>query len=60
MIVLSILLHILSGAFWLLVLVMQTLMRDLAEVAEKAGTTLPVNYHVLFWTWFAFGFRPSA
>lgn len=55
-IVLSVLLYLLTGAFWLPVVFMQMRMRDLAEAAAKAGTTLPHAYHRLFWTWFAFGF----
>lgn len=55
-IVLSIILYLVIGAFWLPVVVMQMRMRDLAEAAEAAGTPLPPAYHRLFWTWFAFGF----
>jgi uncharacterized membrane protein len=55
-IALSIALYIITGAFWLPVVVMQMRMRDLAEVAVKTGSALPAAYHRLFWTWFAFGF----
>jgi uncharacterized membrane protein len=55
-IVLSVLLYLLTGAFWLPVVFMQMRMRDLAEAAALAGTALPNAYHRLFWTWFAFGF----
>lgn len=55
-IVLSLLLYLLTGAFWLPVVFMQMRMRDLAEAAALAGTALPNAYHRLFWTWFAFGF----
>lgn len=55
-IVLSILLYLVIGAFWLPVVYMQMRMRDLAEAAEAAGAPLPRAYHRLFWTWFAFGF----
>jgi uncharacterized membrane protein len=55
-IALSIALYIITGAFWLPVVVMQMRMRDLAEQAVKAGSALPAAYHRLFWTWFAFGF----
>lgn len=55
-IVLSNILYLVIGAFWLPVVVMQMRMRDLAEAAEAAGTPLPPAYHRLFWTWFAFGF----
>jgi uncharacterized membrane protein len=55
-IVLSVLLYVLTGAFWLPVVFIQMRMRDLAEAAAKAGTALPRAYHRLFWTWFAMGF----
>ena len=55
-IVLSILLYLFTGAFWLPVVWMQMRMRDLAIHAERRGSPLPPQYHRLFWTWFAFGF----
>ena len=55
-IVLSILLYVLTGAFWLPVVWMQVRLRDLATAAARDGTELPALYHRLFWTWFAFGF----
>ena len=56
-IVLSILLYILAGAFWLPVIWMQRRMRDLAAAAaSKESAALPRSYHRLIWTWFAFGF----
>lgn len=55
-IVLSILLYILTGAFWLPVVWMQMRLRDLAAAALRDGTPLPAAYHRLFWWWFAFGF----
>jgi len=56
-IVLSILLYILAGAFWLPVIWMQRRMRDLAAAAAaKEGAALPRSYHRLFCAWFAFGF----
>jgi uncharacterized membrane protein len=55
--VLSILLYIFTGAFWLPVVWMQMRMRDLAAAAAaKEGAALPRGYYRLFWTWFAFGF----
>jgi uncharacterized membrane protein len=51
----SIALYLLTGAFWLPVVRMQSRMRDLA-VAAAAGETLPAEYHRLFRRWFAFGF----
>lgn len=55
-IVLSILLYVVTGAFWLPVVWMQIRMRDLALEAVAAGEPLPPLYHRLFWFWFAFGF----
>jgi len=55
-IVLSILLYLLTGAFWLPVVWMQLRMRTLAATALRAGEPLPPVYHRLFRTWFAFGF----
>ena len=52
----SILLYLLTGAFWLPVVWMQMRMRDLAIQAVEQGAPLPPLYHRLFWTWFAFGF----
>lgn len=55
-IVLSILLYLVIGIFWIPVVFMQMRLRDLAEAAEATGAPLPPAYHRLFWTWFAFGF----
>ena len=55
-IVLSILLYIFTGGFWLPVVWMQIRMRDLAAMAEAAGQALPRSYYRLFYTWFGFGF----
>jgi uncharacterized membrane protein len=52
----SIFLYLLTGAFWLPVVWMQTQMRDLAAHAVRENAPLPDRYHRLFWTWFAFGF----
>src|SRR5215216_1880640 len=57
---LSILLYLVTGAFWLPVVWMQMRIRDLAAAAASAGTELPREYHRLFWTWFAFGFPAFA
>jgi uncharacterized membrane protein len=59
-IVLSLLLYVVTGAFWLPVVWMQAQMRDLALAAVRDGTPLPARYHQLFWTWFAFGFPAFA
>ncbi|WP_119300142.1 DUF2269 family protein [Dongia deserti] len=54
-IVLSIILYLVTGAFWLPVVWMQMRMRALAETAAAHNKPLPPAYHKLFWTWFAFG-----
>jgi uncharacterized membrane protein len=53
---LSILLCLVTGAFWLPVVWMQMRMRDLAAEAAATDQPLPPAYHKLFWWWFAFGF----
>ena len=55
-ILVSIGLYLLTGAFWLPVVWMQSRMRDLAAAAAAAGTDLPAEYRRLFRWWFAFGF----
>jgi uncharacterized membrane protein len=55
-IVLSILLYLTAGAFWIPVVFMQIRMRDLATAAAREGRELPAAYHRLFGLWFAFGF----
>ena len=55
-IALSILLYLVTGAFWIPVVFMQMRMRDLAARAASDGTPLPAEYFRLFRTWFAFGF----
>ena len=52
----SIILYLITGAFWLPVVWMQMRLRDLAAAAVRENTTLPRQYHTLFWCWFAFGF----
>ncbi|HEX8514480.1 MAG TPA: DUF2269 domain-containing protein [Allosphingosinicella sp.] len=52
----SIALYLLTGAFWLPVVWMQSRMRNLAVAAAAAGDPLPAEYHRLFRRWFAFGF----
>jgi uncharacterized membrane protein len=56
----SIILYVVTGAFWLPVVWMQMQMRDLAHKAASEGAALPRRYHVLFWWWFAFGFPAFA
>ena len=55
-IVLSILLYLVIGAFWIPVVFMQIRMRDLAAAAAREGRPLPAEYHRLFRLWFVFGF----
>lgn len=55
-IVASILLYLVTGAFWLPVVQMQMRMRDLAAAALREAKPLPPEYHRLFRLWFAFGF----
>jgi len=59
-IVLSIVLYLVTGAFWLPVVWMQMRMRVLAERAVAESAPLPDSYHRLFWWWFAFGFPAFA
>jgi uncharacterized membrane protein len=54
-IVISVILYLITGAFWLPVVWMQMRIRDIAEAAVAEGRSLPKAYHRLFWTWFAFG-----
>jgi len=57
---LSLVLYVITGAFWLPVVWMQTRMRDLARKAADAGEALPAEYHRLFRLWFASGFPAFA
>jgi len=59
-IVASIALYVLTGAFWLPVVWMQSQMRNLAAEAAAAGAPLPERYHRLYRRWFAFGFPAFA
>ena len=52
----SIVLYLVTGAFWLPVVFMQMRLRDLAAEAARTGSPLPPAYRRLFWWWFAFGF----
>jgi uncharacterized membrane protein len=56
----SIILYLVTGAFWLPVVWMQMRMRALAVTSVKKGQPLPALYYKLFWTWFAFGFPAFA
>ncbi|MBY3178985.1 DUF2269 domain-containing protein [Rhizobium leguminosarum] len=59
-IVWSIVLYLVTGAFWLPVVWMQMEMRNIATEATANGKPLPARYHRLFWTWFYFGFPAFA
>jgi uncharacterized membrane protein len=51
----SIVLYLITGALWLPVVWMQMRLRDIAWKAAAEGTSLPLQYHRIFWLWFAFG-----
>ena len=55
-IVVSVVLYLVIGAFWLPVVWIQIKLRDLAREAEFAGTELPSRYHRLYRIWLACGF----
>ncbi|MBY5591726.1 DUF2269 domain-containing protein [Rhizobium leguminosarum] len=59
-IVWSIVLYLVTGAFWLPVVWMQMEMRNIAMEAAANGKPLPARYHRLFWTWFYLGFPAFA
>jgi uncharacterized membrane protein len=52
---LSIVLYVVTGAFWLPVVWIQLRMRDLAAAAAASGQPLPAAYYGWFRTWFACG-----
>jgi uncharacterized membrane protein len=59
-IVASLILYLVTGAFWLPVVWMQKRMRDLARAAAAADAPLPPAYHRLYRLWFWFGFPAFA
>jgi len=59
-IALSLILYLVTGAFWLPVVWIQMRMRDLAREAAARGTALPDAYHRLFRAWFWSGFPAFA
>jgi uncharacterized membrane protein len=59
-IVVSIILYIVVGAFWLPVVWIQKQMSDLARQAAVAGNELPPRYYKLFRVWFWFGWPAFA
>lgn len=54
--VLSLILYVVTGCFWLPVVWMQAKMRDLAAEAARTGAPLPERYHRLYRAWFLCGF----
>ena len=54
-IVLSLLLYVVTGAFWLPVVWIQMRLRDLARAAHGDNAPLPASYFRLFRIWFACG-----
>ncbi|MBZ9701687.1 MULTISPECIES: DUF2269 family protein [unclassified Mesorhizobium] len=59
-IVLSIVLYIVTGLFWLPVVWMQMEMRNLVARAATSGDPPPERYNKLFRLWFVFGFPAFA
>lgn len=55
-IVASIILYLVTGAFWLPVVWIQIQMRDLAAGSAIGGKPLPARYYRLFRVWLALGF----
>jgi uncharacterized membrane protein len=54
-VLLSLGLYVLTGLFWLPVVLIQLRLRDLAWAAAAAGQRLPPRYHALFRLWFLCG-----
>jgi uncharacterized membrane protein len=52
----SLALYVLTGLFWLPVVRIQIMLRNLARTAAANGTPLPARYQRLFAIWFACGF----
>ena len=55
-IVLSLALYVVTGLFWLPVVVIQIRLRNMARQAACDGGALPAQYFRLYRIWFAFGF----
>jgi uncharacterized membrane protein len=55
-IILSLILYVVIGIFWLPVVWIQIRLRDLASAAAIAGDPLPAAYFTLYRIWFACGF----
>ncbi len=59
-VLLSLGLYLVTGAFWLPVVWIQTRLRDLARAAAAEDHPLPPRYHRLFRIWFLCGFPAFA
>jgi len=59
-VLLSLILYVFTGVFWLPVVWIQMQLRDIARQAAASGAPLPARYHRLYWTWFAFGWPAFA
>lgn len=59
-ILLSLVLYVVTGVFWLPVVWIQIRLRDLARQAEATGTALPDRFNRFYRIWFAFGFPAFA
>ncbi|TIO08918.1 DUF2269 domain-containing protein [Mesorhizobium sp.] len=55
-IILSLVLYVFIGLFWLPVVWIQIRLRDLARYATAEAATLPPGFYRLYRIWFAFGF----
>jgi uncharacterized membrane protein len=55
-IVVSLVLYVVVGAFWLPVVYFQMRIRDIAMKAAEQGKSLPPDYYWYYRIWFAFGF----
>ena len=55
-IVLSLLLYVVTGLFWLPVVWIQIRLRDMARQAAAEASALPPGFDRLYRVWFAFGF----
>jgi uncharacterized membrane protein len=55
-IVLSVILYVVTGLFWLPVVAIQIRLRNLARTAVVSAAPLPKAYYHLYRIWFAFGF----
>jgi uncharacterized membrane protein len=54
-IVVSLVLYVVTGAFWLPVVWIQIRLRDIAREANQQASALPAEYYRLFGVWFACG-----